>query len=385
MPSVSDKWLKDVRRNLPVLAHCHYFNTGSAGPLPLPVSRALTEAFQEEVYFGRLGSEVWAKTARAVAEIQSRMGRLVHADPRSIALTRHTTDGLNIAMLGRRWKPGDEILLTSVEHLGGQAPAYLTRLRDGVQLREVPVGVGGEDLPERIREAIGPRTRAVLVSHVAYATGATTSLAPVVEAAHAQNLLVIVDGAQAAGAVPIDVTATGVDYYALPAQKWLLGPEGIGALYVRPELMDETLPTAAGYSSLASQGGTLSFVLHPDARRFHVGTTFRPATLAFAAGLKWLEEEVGWSEVFCRVLKVGASIRAILTQHPNITILSPEASPSGLIVFTVASRSPDAVVEDAARRGIMIRSVPGGAIRASAGWFLDDGDLAAWARWVATL
>lgn len=380
-----DKWLKEMRRNLPVLSHCHYFNTGSAGPLPLPVSRALTEAFHEEVYFGRLGAAVWTRTARAVTDIQSRIGRLINAEPRSIALTRHTTDGLNIAVLGRRWQPGDEILLTSIEHLGGQAPAYLSRLRDGVRLREVPVGIGGQALPERVGEAIGPRTRAVLVSHVAYATGAATSLQPMVDIAHRHNLLVIVDGAQAAGAVPIDVASTGVDYYALPAQKWLMGPEGVGALYVRPDLIEETLPTALGYSSLAPEGGPLSFVLHPDARRFHVGTTFRPATLAFAAGLKWLEEEVGWSEVFSRIQTVGTTIRSILARHPGISILSPEDSPSGLIVFTVPSRPAEAVVQDALQRGIMIRSVPGEAIRVSAGWFLDEGDLRAFERWISSL
>src|SRR5262249_48027763 len=143
------------------------------------------------------------------------------------------------------WRSEDEVLTSTVEHPGIVAPLHHLARRSGVSLRTVA--------PEAVAYAITDHTRLVAVSHVSFSTGACLPIAEIASAARDTGALLLVDGAQAVGALPVDVHALDVDAYAFPGQKWLCGPEGTGALYVRPGLMLQ--PTHVSTHSLRPSPG----------------------------------------------------------------------------------------------------------------------------------
>ena len=136
------------------------------------------------------------------------------------------------------------MVTTSLEHPGGTGPLYDLRDRLGVELAFVDVGAGAD--PDAVLAAfdaaIDERTRLVAVSHVLWATGAVMPIAGIAEIAHARGAILVVDGAQSAGAIPVELAAIGADVYAISAQKWLLGPEGMGAIAVAPGVRDRLQP-----------------------------------------------------------------------------------------------------------------------------------------------
>jgi L-cysteine/cystine lyase len=386
---MSEEWtrlLQRAREGLPAVQTCHYFNTGTYGPHPAAFTETLIAESRRDGREGRTRPGAWPEQESVRRALRDRVGTIIGAPAGTVALTHRTTDGLNLALMGRDWAAGDEVVVGPGEHLAGLAALTLLKARYGVSIVKVSAlpQLAGNDMAARLEAAFTKRTRMVLTSHVSYDTGIVVDLKTLAAAAHAQDVLLVVDGAQAAGAVPIDVTAMEVDYYALPAQKWLLGPEGQGAVYVRPSLLANTWPLALGAMSVA-EVPTGDIQIRRDARRFEVGGMFVPGLKAFLAGLEWVEAEVGWTRAIAEVGRRAAAVRTLLTNRSKVQVITPAvASPSGIVTFQVPGRRPEDLVEDAARHRIVVRSVPSG-VRLSAGWYLDATDLEALDCWLAEI
>ncbi len=146
-------------------------------------------------------------------DTRQRLAALIGADADEMAFTDSTTYGINIAVWGHRWRHDDEVLTSTVEHRGILVPLHSLSRRTGVSLRTVA--------PEALPYAITDHTRMVPISHVSFSTGARLPIGDVAQAARDTGALVLVDGAQAVGALPVDVHALDVDLYAFPGQKWL--------------------------------------------------------------------------------------------------------------------------------------------------------------------
>ena len=201
-----------------------YLNTGTSGPLPRGAAEAIEHAMWREVDLGRASPSGLPDYAPMVQDTRQRLATLIGADVAEVALTDSTTHGINAIVWGLPWQSEDEVLTSTVEHPGIVAPLHHLARRTGVSLRTV--------VPDAIACSVTDHTRLVAVSHVSFSTGARLPIEEIAYAAHQQGALLLVDGAQAVGAVPVDVHALDVDAYAFPGQKWLCGPEGIGALYV---------------------------------------------------------------------------------------------------------------------------------------------------------
>ena len=231
-----DEKIPAIREALPSTAAGIYLNTGSAGPLPRETARAMAEAEAWELRTGRADRNYWQDGAGAAGRGPGGGGGVLGTDPGRIALTHAATDGMNVATWAIDWQAGDRAVTTSLEHAGGLGPLWALRERRGVELDVADLGMGGDPASaiEAMDRAIGPGTRLVSLSHVSWATGARLPVREIAEIAHARGALVAVDGAQAVGAIPVSVEELGVDFYSVPAQKWLLGPEGIGRALLRP-------------------------------------------------------------------------------------------------------------------------------------------------------
>jgi L-cysteine/cystine lyase len=348
---------EEARAEFPVLERYAYLNAGTLGPL----SRATLDAMDERGCFdqeqGR-GGKAWFQSVLDLrTRVREQLAGLIGTSPDRVALTTSTTDGCNIVLAGLDLGPEDEVVTTDSEHPGLLLPLNVSGAR--VRVAEVATQPTTEAL-ERILAWVGPRTRLIALSHVLWTTGQRM---PVAEIKRETGLPVLVDGAQSVGAIPVDVGA--LDYYTVSGQKWLCGPEPLGALYVRdPEELRIAFPTYFSQTSIEPDG---SFVAKEGAARFDSGWLASPALAGLEAALQGSPE---WR--FERAAEMASRCRAALEEHFEV-IAEPDQST--LVSFV----PPDDPAEAAARlyeRGVVVRDLPGtGWVRASCGWWTNDDDV----------
>jgi L-cysteine/cystine lyase len=374
-----DEKLPAIREALPATAAGIYLNTGSAGPLPRETAWAMAEAEAWELRTGRADRGYWEEAEQRRAEARATAAAVLGTDTGRIALTHATTDGMNVAGWAVDWRAGDRAVTTSLEHAGTLGPLWALRERLGVQLLVADVGLGGDAAAvlAAMDRAIEPGTRLVAFSHVSWATGARLPVREIAELAHARGALVAVDGAQSAGAIPVAVEELGADFYAVPGQKWLLGPEGVGALYCAPTVLDRPRLTFAGYGSFESMNLTAEGKLWPDARRFETAGLHGPSVLGFARSAAWLQMYVGLPWVHERIARLAGEAAAMLAEVPGVTVLTPRDRMAGLVAFRIKGWKAVTALKELEQRTLCIaRTIPPlDAIRISVGFFNSEGEL----------
>ena len=176
----------------------------------------------------------------------------------------------------------------------------------------------------------------------------------------------LVDGAQSAGAIPVDVAVLGCDFFTVSGQKWLCGPDATGGLYVRPDRTEDLAMTFPSYFSWAS----FDYVPFPDARRFEASWTPPPSVAGLLAALE-LAEEAG-DERFARARQMAERCRELVGTHVEVVTEPGQAT---LVSFRPSSPTEE-VVQRLAERGVVVRDLPGtGLVRASCGWWTSEEDL----------
>lgn len=337
-------------------------------------------------YEGYSTPDVAAGYAQALQAARRAVAGLLHCDPAEVVLTHSTSEGIGIVAHGLSWQPGDEVITSDLEHLSGIAPwRHLARLY-GVRVVYLK-SEGGHLSAEAYARAMTERTKLICVSHVSWATGTVLPVAEICRAARDAGVLTLIDGAQSAGHLAIDLGAIDCDFYTVSGQKWLLGPEGTGALFVRRRALDRVHPTRIGWSSLADFDPDAEALQYQgDARSFETGTLHAPAFAGLAEAVRLLQG-AGCEAVFARAVHLAGLAREQLASLPHVRILSPATTPSGLLTFAVAGADPDACVQRLWREHrIIVRSIPPlGALRASFHAFNTEADVDALVRGVAAL
>jgi L-cysteine/cystine lyase len=226
-----------------------------------------------------------------------------------------------------------------VEHSSGIVPAYYLRERRGAELEIVPVAA--QDAPDAIAErfaaALSRPARLVILSEISYSTGQLLPLAEIVEAAHGAGACVVVDGAQTAGHIPIDVRASGVDCYAIPSHKWLCGPDGLGMLYVRRDLIPQIEPPKVAGRAAVSYDFEGHFEPEREKVTKYELTTVSGALIAgtVVAIEQYLESSP--AAVFDRARELYRHARRRFEGIDGVTVTSPhlEQAQTGLFCFHV--------------------------------------------------
>ena len=353
-PTNTDFW-SEVRSHFRTAPGLAYLNCAAWGTPPQQVLDAVAEGYlrlsaRPEVHRNEQGQYV-EETLRPLA------GQMMGADPDEIAFLRNAGEALDlIAAAVNGLQPGDEILTTSQEHPTGIGPWRARAERDGVVIREVPIPsplTSHEDLLERMRAAITERTRVLLFCHVTRG-GNLYPLAEMCALAREHGLLSVVDGAQALARVPVNLDAAGCDLYAVSMHKWLLGPSGSGALFVRRELQD-----AFGRPD-TPPGGTA-------AKRYEISGTFdSPTRLGMAAAIE-LNNNIGLDSIVARNYHLADRLREGLealpgdrvrvvsaAEHdlraPGSTLCEVDGTPAGEIRGTLRQQY-DISVDDHVRDG----------------------------------
>ncbi|MDQ3871658.1 MAG: aminotransferase class V-fold PLP-dependent enzyme [Chloroflexota bacterium] len=378
-----------IREALPASGAGIYLDTGSAGPLPVEAVRAMREAEDWEIRVGRATPDGWEAFLDRMEEARAVVAALLSTDPDSVALTHSTTEGMTIATWAHDWGPGDQAVTSGEEHRGLLAPLVALRERLGVELSIVEVGGGRDEtqILEAFDRAITERTRLVSVSHVTWATGGVLPIEQIAALAHDRGAWFAVDGAQAAGAIRTDVPATGADFYAVSAYKWLLGPEGTGALWVGPRAQADARQTLAGplsfeYLTMDGRGAPA-----PAARRFESSGLHRSSLVGLARAVGWLEMYVGLEWAYERAARLCGQTAERLAALPGVTVLTPPDRMATLLAFRISGWSCEQVREELSRRVFaVVRAIPElDAVRASVAFFNTDEELKRFVDAVAEL
>ena len=383
-----------LRDEIPVLQNLIYLNTGWSGPPPRCAAAAMQERVALELAQGPTTPGVY-ESGREIQDAARRAAaRLLGASPDETLVTRNTTEGLNIVLSGLDWRAGDEILTCNLEHSSVLAPSWHLGPRYGVQTRVL--NVDPHDSPEAIvakfAAAISGRTRLIFVSHIQYSTGLRMPAAALRRLAHDHGAQILLDGAQTGGQLRLDVAADGFDYYSIPGQKWALGYEGVGALYIRREHLARVHPAHTGGRGVIQDGAPGepdSYRLNPATMdKFLGGSGSVPLQAAFVAAVGFIES-VGLAEIEARNLALAARLKAQLAEIRGVTVLSPsdpDAS-SGLVSFAVAGQPADAVSARLWReRNIVVRQIHyPEAVRASLHFFNTEAEVDLLAAAVAEL
>ena len=363
-----------ARRDLPVTDRLAYLNTGTAGPLPRQAIAAIAEAAQIEGEAGRIGMEGFTQLFEQLERLRTALAGFVGAAPVEVGITHNTTEGMNIGTLGLPWQPGDRVVTTNLEHPGGLLPLYIIHRRFGAEIEFADIGQGGrEETLHAMAAAIRPGTKLVVLSHVTWGTGAVLPLAEISELAHRAGALVLVDGAQSVGAIPIDMHAEGADFYAFTGQKWLCGPEGTGAVYVRQESLERFEPTFTGGFGVDYEGFRSNdpegFQMHPGPARFEVGSVYRPGIRGLRAAVEW-RQGLG-PTTFNAIRELAGYCLERVGELPRVEVLTPsQREPSGLVAFRLGGVDVADAVERLSAAGVAIRSIPDiQALRISCGFF----------------
>jgi L-cysteine/cystine lyase len=348
---------EEARAQFPVFERWAYMNAGTMGPLSRATLAAMDERIRHDQELGRGGGDWFASVTALRDQVRAQLATLLGTTPDRIALTFSTTDGCNIVLSGLDLTADDEVVTTDAEHPGLLAPLGASAAR--IRVAEVSKRPTVEAL-ELILAQVTPRTRLVAISHVLWTAG---QVMPVHEVKAATGLPVLVDGAQSAGAIPVDLGE--LDFYTVSSQKWPCGPEPTGALYVRePEALRVALPTSWSHLKIEPDG---AFEPRPGAARFDFGWIASQMLAGLSAALTGAPE---WG--YERAAEMAARCRAALAERFEVVT---EPGQAGLISF----RAPRGGPEDAKRAydaGVIIRDLGDtGWLLASCGWWTNDEDI----------
>ncbi len=337
-----------LRKQIPVCQAMTYMNTGWSGPSPLPVVDAIKERLNLEMTRGPTNPDVNSAGKEIQAQAKEAVARLLNATPEEICLTKNTTEGLNFVINGLPWRQGDEIITCSLEHNSVLVPSYYQQHRHGavVKVLDFAPNESQDSILDKIEAAVTERTKLVFLSHVEYSCGLRMPVKEIGRLIRNRGGLMLLDGAQTAGHIDLDMRDLGCDFYSIPGQKWLLGPEGTGALYIRRELIDQVAPVNVAGRAAVRTGNPYDFQPSLSTmEKFQITSTSAPLQAGLLRTLEFIQD-IGVGEIEKRNLDLAGRMKLALRETPGVRVLSPldRQGSSGLVTFNIGGVSPDEVV-----------------------------------------
>ncbi|MCC7087051.1 MAG: aminotransferase class V-fold PLP-dependent enzyme [Pirellulales bacterium] len=326
------KW-EHFRQQMAIVDRFAYFEHAAMSPLPRPtreaIGRWLAEAAEE-------AAPAWGRWERRLQEVRATAARMMRAAMDEIALIHSTTEGVAMVAEGFMWRAGDNVVIPADEFPANQYP-WMHLAARGIETRRVESPTGMVDL-NRLEDACDQRTRLVALSWVGYLSGWRTDLAAAAEMAHRHGALLFVDAIQGLGVFPVDVEQTKVDFLAAGGQKWQMGPEAAGLLYIRGEHLEKLRPLVVGSNSMVHNRdySRIEIQLKPSAARHEGGAANSVGFIGLGASLDLLTS-LGFDAIGHRVLEItDECCRRLATLGAEIFSRrdQPEHS-SGIVSFTL--------------------------------------------------
>ncbi|MEO7795963.1 MAG: SufS family cysteine desulfurase [Thermoanaerobaculia bacterium] len=332
-----------LRADFPILARrigdhpLVYLDNAATTQKPAQVIAAMEQFYS--CSYGSVARGVHQLSAEATRLYEMARGRVAGflgaGSPDEIVFVRGTTEAANLvawSFVRPRLSPGDEVLLTELEHHSNIVPWQRVCEERGAKLAVVPVDDRGEVDPEEFSRRLGGRTKFAAFAHVSNALGTVLPVAELVRRAHAEGVPVFVDGAQAAPHVAIDVAALGCDFYAFSGHK-VYGPTGIGALYGRAAHLAAMAPWQSGGGMIRSVDFERTTYDDPP-RRFEAGTPAAAEAIGLAAALDYVSA-VGWPAIESHERELVEAALGELEAIPGLRLIGRPRERAGVVSFVL--------------------------------------------------
>jgi cysteine desulfurase/selenocysteine lyase len=355
--------VEKIRADFPILTRTvHgrplvYLDSAASSQKPRAVIDAMSDhlsAHHANVHRG--AHELSVEATDAYEGARAKVARFAGAaSPEEIVFTRGTTEAINLVAYawGQAFGPGDEIVLSLMEHHSNIVPWQLLAERSGATIRYATLTLGARLDVGHLASLIGPATKLVAVTHVSNTLGVMNPVVEIAELAHEAGALCLVDGAQAAPHGAADVQAAGCDFYAFSAHK-MCGPTGIGALWARRELLEAMPPFQGGgemISEVRLEGSTWAAVPH----KFEAGTPAIAEAVGFGAAVDYLED-IGFDAIRAHEEEITRYALDRLARLDGLRIVGPTEDRLGVVSFTYGDIHPHDIATILDRRGVAIRA-----------------------------
>ncbi len=356
--------ISDRRMDFPILhQEIHgrplaYLDNAATTQKPLAVLQAMDSYYRQNN--ANIHRGVHTLSERATADYENardKVQRFINArDRREIIFVRGTTDAINLVAqsYGRsRWHPGDEIIITAMEHHSNIVPWQLVCEQTGAVLKVIPIDDNGDLVMSAFAELLSDRTRLVAVVHVSNALGTINPISDIIAKAHKAGVPVLVDGAQAAAHMPIDVQSLDCDFYAFSGHK-LFGPTGIGVLYGKAGLL-EAMPPYQGGGDMIKMVSFTKTLYNDLPYKFEAGTPPIAEVIGLGAAIDYVQD-VGLAEIAAYENELLAYASGQASKIEGLRIIGTAREKSAILSFVLQDIHPHDLGTILDSEGVAIRT-----------------------------
>lgn len=319
-----------------------YLDSAATTQKPQSVINAITKFYTEE--YGTVHRAIYALSAHATMrynKVRAQAATFLNAaSPNEIVFTRGTTDSINLVAqsYGRtHLSAGDEILITEMEHHSNIVPWQMLAKEKGAVLKVVPIDDRGALRLDEFEKLLTPRTKIVAVAHISNATGTLNPIKTIIDRAHAFGAVVLIDGAQSAAHIPVDVQALDADFFAFSGHK-VYGPTGIGILYGKQTLL-ESMPPIQGGGDMIEKVTLQQTTFQAPPLRFEAGTPMIAEVIGLGAALEFIES-IGRANIADYEQKLLEHATEKLQKIPGLKIIGNAPEKGAIISFIIEGIHP---------------------------------------------
>jgi len=351
--------LSKARVDTPTFAQGVIYLDHAAGSVPpVQVLDATRNYLDELGKFGLVNPVFYENASETTRETKKKLAKLINADHMDeIGLTKSGSESIGQVINGLEWKKGDEVVASVLEMIPGYVPLLRLSRQKGVKLRTVGIDKRGLVNLEALRRAINKRTRLVVLMHLSNSLGTLQPLEEAQKLIKESNALYLVNASQSIGQVGVDVSALGCDFLVAPFRKWLRGPQGLGLLYCRKELIEDLEPSHISWTTTKwiSRGRYRHI---GTAERFEAGELNFGTVSALSRALDYVDEMGGINCIRSRIQDLTSYLLRRLGESDGIQVYGEAESESrgGIVSFNKRNTSPDIVAKELAKEGLIIEA-----------------------------
>ncbi|MFN4082993.1 MAG: aminotransferase class V-fold PLP-dependent enzyme [Bacteroidia bacterium] len=353
--ATDESFWRMVRNQFPLSKDLTYLNNGTMGPSPYSVIEAVHKGMLDGDQYGNYGG--WEETAKKIAGF-------IGAFPEEIALTHNVTDGINIVCWGLPLKKGDEVIMTTHEHVGNAFPWLNRRKLHGIIIKTFTPASTADETLSRIKALITNKTKAFAIPHIPCTQGQILPAKEICALGKEKGIFTFIDGAHGPGMLPLDMINIGADAYASCCHKWMVGPKGTGFLYVRKDFQEtlQTLFVGGGSDDAKWNMATTPPAMGNyanNAHRYYGGTQALGLYKGVNASIDFIES-IGLMNIHNRIKYLGEYTQNRLLEYKDkIDMLTPteEKSRCAVIGFRIKGADYAKVYQACADEKIRIRMV----------------------------
>jgi cysteine desulfurase/selenocysteine lyase len=329
---------ENIRKDFPILENIVYLDSASTSLTPIQVINSINEYFlRYNSNIGRGAYKIAIKAHDEVEESRENISAFLNVKPEEIIFTKNTTEGINLIANGLKFKPNDNVIISNIEHHSNFLP-WLNLNKLGVETRIVEADEFGIINPKNIADMIDNKTKLISISHVNNAIGSLQDVEKISKIAHDNNCLILIDGAQSLGHLPINIKKINPDFMAFPGHKGILGPVGTGFVYIKSELADMITPQNLGGGTIVNLKNN-EFILEKSPYRFEGGTQNISGIIGLKNSVQYINK-LGIENIDKHCSNLTNNLYKSLNSMENVKVYGKKENIKNIVSFNINNANP---------------------------------------------